>query len=218
MKTKTKSKVFIVDDHKIFREGLTLLINRSDDLEICGEAEDTDTAMKSIKQLGPDIILLDITLKESSGLELIRDLQKVLPGIPVLILSMHDEIFYAERVIKAGAKGYIMKQESSDILMGAIKKVLGGKIYLSEKMTERALDSYSDKGKRGATSPVENLSNRELQVLELIGRGYTTYQIAKETNLNVKTIGTYREKIKLKLNLKSATELTKYAIHWIENI
>jgi DNA-binding NarL/FixJ family response regulator len=218
MNIKTRSKVFIVDDHKIFREGLTLLINRSDDLEICGEAEDVNSALKSIKQFEPDIILLDITLKESSGLELIKDLQKVAPGIPVLILTMHDELFYGERAIKAGAKGYIMKQESSEILMEAIKRVLSGKIYLSGMMTERALDIYSEKGKRNVTSPVENLSNRELQVLELIGRGYSTYQIAKETNLNIKTIGTYREKIKFKLNLKSATELTKYAIHWIENM
>jgi DNA-binding NarL/FixJ family response regulator len=218
MKTKARSRVFIVDDHKVFREGLALLINRSDDLEVCGEAEDGNTALKSIKQIKPDIILLDITLKESSGLELIKDLQKVLPGIPVLILSMHDEIFYAERVIKAGGKGYIMKQESSEILIGAIRKVLSGKVYLSEKMTERALDIFSEKGKKYNASPVENLSNRELQVLELIGRGYTTYQIAQETNLNIKTIGSYREKIKLKLNLKSASELTKYAIHWIENM
>ncbi|TAL33655.1 MAG: response regulator transcription factor [Spirochaetes bacterium] len=218
MKAALKKRLFIVDDHKIFREGLSLLIGREPDLEICGEAEEADAALKDVIKLKPHLILLDITLKNSNGLEFIRDLQKTMPEIPVLILSMHDEIFYAERAIKAGAKGYVMKHEPAGTLMDAIHKVLDGKIYLSGKMTERAVELFSETMKNVASSPIESLSNRELQVFELIGRGYTTYQIAKETNLNIKTIGTYREKIKAKLNLKSATELTKYAIHWMGNI
>lgn len=217
MKARKRSGVFIIDDHVVFREGLSLLIEQTNDLEVCGEAGDAGDAIKSIKGIGPDIILLDISLKESSGIELLKDLKKSRIKTPVLVLSMHDETYYAERALRAGARGYIMKQEPSQKLLEAIRRILGGKIYLSEKMTDHVLDTRFDKKKSSDVSPAEFLSDRELEVLELIGRGLSTHQIAHKVNLNVKTVGTYRQKIKEKLKLKSAAELVKYAIHWVEH-
>ncbi len=217
MKAKSRKRIYIVDDHAVFREGLALLINQTGDLEVCGESGDAENAVRSVRQLIPDLVLLDISLKDSSGLEVMKDFKKLRVDIPVLVLSMHDEAYYADRAIRAGARGYIMKQEPSQKLLDAIRRVLEGKIYLSEKMTERVLDTMSDRKKSSSDSPVEYLSNRELEVLELIGRGLSTHQIAQKVNLNVKTVGTYREKIKAKLKLTSGVELTKFAIHWMEN-
>lgn len=216
MGLRVKKRVFIIDDHAIFREGLSLLVNGSGDLEVCGEAEGADGAVRAIRERSPDIVILDISLNEGSGLELLSDLRRHGIDVPVLVLSMHDESYYAERALRAGARGYIMKQEPSERLIAAVRRVLAGKIYLSERMTDRMLDTVTGSGAAPLASPVQLLSNRELQVLELIGRGLSTHQIAVKTNLSVKTIGTHRENIKAKLKLSSATELAKFAIHWVE--
>lgn len=214
---KKKIRIFIVDDHVILREGLTLIINLEEDFEICGEAEDAAEALRLIGELQPDLAIVDITLKESSGIELVRDLKSIEYNIPVLILSMHDESFYANRAIKAGARGYIMKQETSKNLANAIRKIMAGKIYLSEKMTDQMLTSLSSPQKEPMLSLVGQLSNRELEVFELIGQGLSTRQIAKNINLSNKTIGAYKENIKQKLGLKGAAELARHAFDWFEN-
>ncbi len=214
---KKKIRIIIVDDHVILREGLTLIINLEEDFEICGEAEDAAEAFRLIGELQPDLAIVDITLKESSGIELVRDLKSLEYNIPVLILSMHDESFYANRAIKAGARGYIMKQETSMNLANAIRKIMSGKIYLSEKMTDQMLTSLSSPQNEPMLSPVGQLSNRELEVFELIGQGLSTRQIAKNINLSDKTIGAYKENIKQKLGLKGAAELARHAFDWFEN-
>lgn len=216
MKRNVKRRIYIVDDHAVFREGLALLINRTDDLEVCGESNELKGTVGKIRESTPDLVLLDISLKDVSGIELLKDLKKSRIDIPVLVLSMHDELIYADRAMRSGAKGYIMKQEPADRLLEAVRRVLEGKLYLSEKMTERMLAIQFEKKSRSGESPVEHLSNRELEVLELIGLGLSTHQIAKRVNLNVKTVGTYREKLKKKLNLKSGVELARFAIHWID--
>ncbi len=216
MKGNVKRRIYIVDDHAVFREGLALLINRTDDLEVCGESNELKGTVGKIRESTPDIVLLDISLKDVSGIELLKDLKKSRIEVPVLVLSMHDELIYADRAMRSGAKGYIMKQEPADQLLEAVRRVLEGKLYLSEKMTERMLAIQFEKKSRSGGSPVEHLSNRELEVLELIGHGLSTHQIAKRVNLNVKTVGTYREKLKKKLNLKSGVELARFAIHWID--
>ncbi|MBP7585647.1 MAG: response regulator transcription factor [Spirochaetes bacterium] len=216
MKRNVKRRIYIVDDHAVFREGLALLINRTDDLEVCGESNELKGTVGKIRESTPDLVLLDISLKDVSGIELLKDLKKSRIDVPVLVLSMHDELIYADRAMRSGAKGYIMKQEPADRLLEAVRRVLEGKLYLSEKMTERMLAIQFEKKSRSGESPVEHLSNRELEVLELIGLGLSTHQIAKRVNLNVKTVGTYREKLKKKLNLKSGVELARFAIHWID--
>ncbi|MGV7929283.1 MAG: response regulator [Spirochaetota bacterium] len=216
MRRNVKRRIYIVDDHAVFREGLALLINRTDDLEVCGESNELKGTVGKIRESTPDLVLLDISLKDVSGIELLKDLKKSRIDVPVLVLSMHDELIYADRAMRSGAKGYIMKQEPADRLLEAVRRVLEGKLYLSEKMTERMLAIQFEKKSRSGESPVEHLSNRELEVLELIGRGLSTHQIANRVNLNVKTVGTYREKLKKKLNLKSGVELARFAIHWID--
>lgn len=216
MRRNVKRRIYIVDDHAVFREGLALLINRTDDLEVCGESNELKGTVGKIRESTPDLVLLDISLKDVSGIELLKDLKKSRIDVPVLVLSMHDELIYADRAMRSGAKGYIMKQEPADRLLEAVRRVLEGKLYLSEKMTERMLAIQFEKKSRSGESPVEHLSNRELEVLELIGLGLSTHQIAKRVNLNVKTVGTYREKLKKKLNLKSGVELARFAIHWID--
>jgi len=215
---KKKSRIFIVDDHAIIREGLTMIINQEEDFEVCGQSEDAAKALKMIKELKPDLVIIDITLKDSSGIELVSDLKRVECDIPALILSMHDESFYADRAIKAGARGYVMKQETYKNLIKAIRKILSGKIYLSEKMTDRMLNSLSSSQKEPGLSPMERLSKRELEVFELIGQGLSTREIAENIFLSKKTIGAYKEKIKQKLGLKNAAELSRNAFNWFENL
>jgi len=183
MKRNVKRRIYIVDDHAVFREGLALLINRTDDLEVCGESNELKGTVGKIRESTPDLVLLDISLKDVSGIELLKDLKKSRIDVPVLVLSMHDELIYADRAMRSGAKGYIMKQEPADRLLEAVRRVLEGKLYLSEKMTERMLAIQFEKKSRSGESPVEHLSNRELEVLELIGLGLSTHQIAKRVNL-----------------------------------
>jgi len=212
-----KPRVVIVEDHPMFRERLASLINKEPDLEVCGESDNIREAMEIIQSTRPDAAIVDITLKGSSGLELLKDLKAQSIPVPVLVLSMHDESLYAERAIRAGAKGYITKDEASDKVMLAIRKVVGGGIYLSESMTSRVLKNLTD-GKGGLDGPALNrLTDRELEVFQLIGKGKAAREIAETLNLGLTTIDTYRARIKEKLNLKNATELVHEAAEWVRS-
>lgn len=217
-----KSRILIVDDHPIFRKGLGQLINEEDDMEVCGEAEDVFTAIQKIKNLKPDLAVVDITLRDTSGLELLKYIGDNAINLPVLVLSMHDEKIFAERALKSGARGYIMKQEMSDNVAAAIRQLLAGKIYISDSMNERMLNNFLGRGgeqgrKSSMSDPAGILTGRELEIFRLMGRGYKRNEISKALNLNVNTIGTYRERIKEKLDLESSVDLLAQAIMWVRN-
>jgi len=212
-----KARVFIVDDHPVVRNGITMLINKEADLEVCGEAEDAQTAISSIATQKPDIAIVDISLKGMSGLELIKHLRARDESLPLLVLSMHDESLYAERVLRAGAMGYIMKQEAPERIVAAIRRVLAGDIYLSPAMSSRILQRFVGARAEADESPLKQLSDRELEVFEYIGRGHGTRQIAEALHLSVKTIESHRENIKNKLNLRTGMELVQHAIRWVQS-
>src|SRR5208337_1030680 len=209
-----KERVVIVDDHPLFRERLAELINQELDMEICGEAEDAQQAIELIRNTSPDLAIVDITLKGSSGLELIKSIKALPIGVPVLVLSMHDESLYAERALRAGASGYITKHEAADNVLLAIRCVLAGEVYLSGTMTSVFLRSFTT-GLKSMPRPLDRLTDRELEVLELIGRGHTTRQIAETLKLGVATVDTHRARIKEKMNFRTATELQHFAIRWV---
>ena len=210
-----RKQIFIVDDHPVFREGLVVLVKREADLAVCGEADNAPQALTAIGRLKPDLVLADIGLPGKSGLELIKDLRAVLPETAVLVISMHDETLYAERVLRAGGRGYIMKQEGPEKMLQAIRQVLGGQIFLSGKMSIRILDAFS--GRRPQTgSAIARLTDREFEILQLIGRGKDSHAIAEQLHLSVKTVDAHRGHIKEKLELKSGTELICYAARWVE--
>jgi DNA-binding NarL/FixJ family response regulator len=214
----TKAKVFLVDDHPLVREWLTQLIQREGDLSVCGEAEDTQEALKKIEETKPDIVIADISLKTSHGLELVKDLQARQPSLPVLVLSMHDESLYAERVLRAGAKGYITKQEATRKILQAVRQVLRGEIYVSEKMSSRMVHKMVAGGAESQKSPVERLTDRELEVFQLIGQGQGTRKIAADLHLGIKTVESYRARIKDKLKLEDGTQLLQHAIQWVHSL
>ena len=209
-----KKKILLVEDHPIFRLGLAELINQENDLEASGNAKDVNQAITEIEEMGPDLIIADISLKQSDGIDLVKYVKQHHKQIPVLVLSMHDEYLYAQRALSAGARGYIMKQEAMESVVTAIHHVLEGKIYLNEKVKEHILMSMSDTPKVRDKTPVDRLTDRELQVFKLIGRGFSSREIAERLFLSIKTIGTYRERIKEKLNLKHANELVRCAVHF----
>lgn len=209
------TKIFVVDDHPIVRDGLKLLLERETDLKVCGLAENAQKALKDIESHKPDLVVVDISLKGGiSGIELTKGLKKKYPHMPILVLSMHDEALYAERAIRAGAKGYIMKHEMTGAIVIAIRRLMEGKMFLSEKMTTRFLEKVMFIQNEREESPLEVLTNRELEVFQLIGEGFRTKDIAKKLNLSVKTIDTYRLRIKTKLNVDNSTELVKLAIEF----
>ena len=212
-----KNRVYLVDDHPIVRQGLIKLIEQEDNLEVCGEAGNVSDALAAIRKLDPDVILVDISLEDSNGLELIKMIDDLGLQIPMLVLSMHDESLYAEHALRAGASGYVMKQAASNTLIQAIDKVMAGEIYVSKNMSSQMLKMAFRSGSEDARTGVELLSLREIEVFELIGRGNSTREIAEQLNLSVKTIETYRAHIKDKLQLRSGTELMQRAIHWVEN-
>ena len=212
-----RRRILIVDDHPMMRQGLAQLINNEPDLVACCEAENARQAMEAIERQVPELVLADITLPDKSGLELIKDIQAMHPGLPVLVISMHDESLYAERVLRAGGRGYVMKQEGGNKLMEAIRRVLGGQIYVSGKMSARILEIFSGRRAEAATSPVENLSDREFEVFQLLGQGKATRQIAEKLHLSVKTVEVHRVNIKAKLKLESASELIRFAVRWMES-
>lgn len=209
-----KSRVFVVDDHPIVRQGLALLINRESDLTVCGEAEDAQTAMQAVATAKPDILVVDISLSGPDGLDLLKNVRMRYPDLPVLILSMHDESIYAERALRAGAQGYIMKQEATEKVLVALRRILSHEIYVSERIANRMLQRYIGSPSAGRPSSIADLTDRELEVFRLIGEGHSTRQIAEELHISVKTVESYQAHIKEKLSLRSARELVQHAIQW----
>jgi DNA-binding NarL/FixJ family response regulator len=216
-KSAAKKRVLLVDDHPMMREGLAQLIGNDPGLEVCGQAGDAHEALEKINSLKPDLVLTDITLPGKNGLELIKDIHAMHPGVLVLVISMHDEILYAERVLRAGARGYVMKQEGGKKIAQAIRQVLDGHICVSEKMSAKILEIFSGRRADVAASPVEKLTDREFEVFQLIGQGIETKQMADKLHLSTKTIEVHRANIKAKLNLNSMAELIRYAVRWVES-
>ncbi len=208
------TRVLIVDDHPLIRERLADILNREDDLSVCAEAEDRHGALEAIRKHDPALVIIDLTLKNSDGLELIKDVRVAWPKIAVLVVSMHDESLFAERVIRAGARGYITKQEATRNILTAVRRVLSGSIYLNERAASHLLTRLAGVQKPGPADPGELLADRELQVFELTGYGLNTHQIAQRLNIGSKTVETYRARIREKLNIKDANELLQRAISW----
>lgn len=212
-----KHKIFLVDDHPLVREWLTNLIQHQPDLEICGTADNAPKALQGIQAMGPDIAIIDISLSNTSGLELIKDVRVSCPQVRMLVLSMHEESVYAERALRAGARGYIMKRESTKKVIAAIRTVLEGKLHASDKIAAALAEKQVTSAKRLSSSPLELLSDRELEVFELLGRGYNSKQIAEALHISVKTVQAFAARIKDKLQLNGFTELLREAICWEES-
>lgn len=210
-----KKSILIVDDHPVFRAGLTALVNLETDLVIAGEAHDAAQAMSAIESLRPDLVLMDMSLPGKSGLELLKDVRAMHPGLPVLIISMHDEAIYAERVLKAGGRGYIMKQAGPDKVIEAVRRVLGGRVFVSERISAQILDAMSDSRGISSGASTSKLTDREFEVLGLIGQGKEPNEIARLLHLSIKTVDTHRGHIKEKLGLRNGTELIHYATRWV---
>jgi DNA-binding NarL/FixJ family response regulator len=214
---KAKYRVLLIDDHPILRKGLAELINQEPDLTVCGEAEEAPKAFEAVGVLNPDVAVVDIPLKGGNGLELIKNIKARWPDLPLLVLSMHDETLYAERALRAGSLGYIMKEEAIEKVLTAIRQVIAGEIFLSEKMKGRMLNQLVGGRIKQGSSSIDNLSDRELEVFRLIGEGRGTRQIAEELRLSVRTVEAYREYIKDKLNLKNGTELVQHAFQYVHS-
>lgn len=212
----TKTRIFIVDDHPLLRRGLAELINREQDMMFCGEAEDSPSAMKAIAQLKPDLVIVDISLKGYNGIELIKNIKAFDQKIQVLVLSMHDESIYAMRVLKAGAKAYVMKQEVVDKVMEAVRRIRAGKVFVSERVASRMLDQVVVGGDPAPDSPVDLLSDRELEIVNMIGSGLPTREIAAKLHISIKTVESHRARIKEKLNLQNAIQLVQFCVRWVE--
>ena len=209
-----RKTVFVVDDHPLLRQGLAMMINREPDLMVCGEAEEAHAAMKAISASMPDILIADISLNGPDGLDLLKNLRLLYPDLPVLILSMHDESIYAERALRARANGYIMKQEATEKVLVAVRRILDGEIYLSSRMSNKLLMQYMS-GKTAETdSRLATLSDRELEVFRMIGEGLGTRQIAEALHLSMKTVESYQAHLKEKLSLRTGRELMQHAIQW----
>jgi DNA-binding NarL/FixJ family response regulator len=213
-----RRRILIVDDHAVLREGLVAQINREPDLVVCGEADDASEALSAAETLNPELVLADITLPGRNGLELIRDLRALRPGLPVLVLSMHDTSLFAERVLRAGGRGYISKQQSGQRLLLAIRRVLEGQIYLSDDVSTRLLDSLASNRPTRTPSPVEQLTDRELEVFTMIGQAKETKDISRRLGMSAKTVEAHRASIKRKLKLKTGPELTRHAVLWVEAV
>ena len=214
--TDTKAKIFLVDDHPLVREWLSNLIGKNSDLTVCGEAEDGPTALEAIAELQPDLAIIDLSLGSSSGIDLIRSIRSSFPDVAMIVLSMHDERVYAERTIRAGARGYVMKRESTKKIIDAIHEVLKGNLYLSKEMTELLVEKLISSDPENIGLPLAQLSDRELEVFKLIGQGYEVNEIAKVLNVNHKTVHTYCTRIREKLKLDSSAELLREALRLAE--
>ncbi|HMJ64670.1 MAG TPA: response regulator transcription factor [Candidatus Binatia bacterium] len=215
-----KKRILVVDDHPMMREGFAQLITRERDLAMCGEADTAHDALEKVGQLKPDLVIVDITLPGRSGLELIKDIQTMHPGTLVLVVSMHEESLYAERVLRAGGRGYVMKQEGGKKLLEAIREVLAGRIYVSSSMSARILEIFSGRRApegRAPSSLVEELTDREFEIYRLIGQGLSTRDIAKQLHLSAKTVEVHRLNIKTKLKLTTASELIHHAVRWMQS-
>jgi DNA-binding NarL/FixJ family response regulator len=216
-KSPTARKIFLVDDHPVTRQGIAMLIDQDPDFVVCGEADNGPLAVELIPKAAPDLAIVDITLKTTSGIELLKDLKAILPDLPVLVMSMHDESLYAERALRAGARGYVMKHEPSEVVMAAIRRVLDGELHLSDRVKEKMLSRLAGGRKDNVSFSMDMLSDREMEVFQLIGNGFSTRQIAERLNLSVKTIDSYREHLKLKLRLESGAHLVHHAIQWMRS-
>ncbi len=211
-----RKRILLVDDHAVVRFGIAQLINRQTDLVVCGEQEDARKALDAITKLHPDLVVVDLSLKDSSGLELIRNIKAQFPGKPILVVSVHDESIYAEIAFRAGALGYLMKQEALEKIVPAVRRVLAGNVYVSDSLAAKMLQQQV-RGHTDVQQPaIKSLSDREVEVFHLIGQWKKTKEIAGELHLSVKTVEYYREQIKRKLNLKDAAELTQYATAWVQ--
>lgn len=211
-----RKRILLVDDHPLMRAGLAQLINRQSDLVVCGEAGDPAEAFRKLVESTPDLVLADISMPGRSGIDFIKDLQSLLPAIAILVVSAHDEMHYAERSLRAGARGYIMKDASGEGLLAAIRQVLGGGTYVSPRLGASLADRLAGPRPRGSSSPFATLSDREFEVFQLLGRGNTTREIAKQLHLSPKTVDTHRANLKEKLRLKNATALLRAAVRWVE--
>jgi DNA-binding NarL/FixJ family response regulator len=209
-----RKAVLVVDDHPLMRQGLALLINQQQDMHVCGEAEEAHAAMQAIAERRPDIVILDISLNGPDGLEVLKNIRASDPDLPVLILSMHDEAIYAERALRARANGYIMKQEATEKVLVAVRRILNGDLYLSDRVSNKMLHQYIGGAPSMIQSRISSLSDRELEVFRMIGEGYGTREIAEELHLSIKTVETYQAHIKEKLSLRSGRELIQHAIQW----
>jgi DNA-binding NarL/FixJ family response regulator len=210
-------RIFLVDDHPVTRQGVGVLIDQEPDLVVCGQADSAPAALQMMQKIKPDLALVDITLKTTSGIELLKNVHALLPDLPVLIMSMHDESLYGERALRAGAKGYIMKHEASERILFAVRSVLDGDLYLSEKMKEKMLHRLVRSKKNEVVFTIDTLSDREMEVFQLIGNGFGTREIAEKLNLSIKTIDSYREHLKLKLRLDNGPDLVRHAIQWVRS-
>jgi DNA-binding NarL/FixJ family response regulator len=209
-----KSRVLVVDDHPLVREGLANLINAQQDLIVCGEAEDSAEAVTRMVKARPDVALVDISLKNESGLELVKHLASQFPQVALIVFSMHDEMLYADRALRAGARGYVMKREASKNVLASIRRVLEGDVYVSERVTSKMAKALSSSRKATTSSPVGRLSDRELEIFRLLGQGRTTSQIASDLNLSLKTVQAYCARAKVKFGVTSLVELLRAAFRW----
>ncbi len=211
-----RRRILVIDDHPFMRAGLAQLIDRQADMQVCGEAGSAAEAVRELARCAPDLVLTDITMPGRSGLEFIKDLLATGSKLPVLVVSMHDESIYAERVLRAGARGYIMKEAGGDKLLAAIRQIMRGEVYLSPAMAARILENLSGRRPRGSSSPIEKLTDREFEVFQLIGQGKSTRDVAEQLHLSVKTVDVHRSHIKAKLALKDSTALVRHAVRWVE--
>jgi len=210
-------RILLVDDHPIMRHGLAQLIQMEPGLEVCGEAGSAVDGLAAAQKLRPDVAVIDLTLPDKNGLELLKDIHALLPSVKCIVLSMHDENLYAERALKAGARGYIMKEAAAENLINALQRVLGGGIYLSDVMASRMLEQVTGQRGKVGSSGVEQLTDRELEVLELIGKGTPTKLIAERLSISARTVEAHRSHIKEKLSLPDGPALVRYAVHWVES-
>lgn len=217
MSSRHKKSIVLVDDHPLMRKGLALTLDSDPAYEVIEQLDRGEELIQRLNELNPDLIIIDVSLPGMSGLELVKHIISQKEDQKMLVVSRHDESLYAERVIRAGAKGYVMKLEASEVLLKAVRKVLSGGIYVSEEVSERLLLGMARGQKEVMESPIEKLSDRELEVFELTGKGNSTRDIAEKLHLSVKTVESYRARIKTKLNLKNATELMVHAVKWVEN-
>ncbi len=212
-----RRRILVVDDHPFMRAGLAHLLDRQPDLQVCGEAGHPAEAFPLVERLRPDLVLTDITMPGRSGAEFIRDLQAQHPGLPVLVISMHDEAIYAERMLRAGARGYIMKEAGGEALLAAVRQVLSGEVSVSPRLSARLLENLSAPRPRGSSSPIARLTDREFEVFQLIGRGQGTADIAAQLGLSPKTVDVHRANLKRKLGLADGTALVRHAVRWVES-
>jgi DNA-binding NarL/FixJ family response regulator len=214
MAKRNARRILIVDDHPIVRQGLRRLMENEEDLVVCGEVETARDARTAIKELSPDAVIVDISLKQGDGIELVRDVRAHYATLPMLVLSMHDEAIYAERMLSAGANGYIMKQAASEQFLASLRRVLDGGIYVSEAVGSNMIQKFASGGGYISANPIDRLSNRELQILHMIGKGMSTRETANSLNLSIKTVESHRQRIKRKLNLNTGAQLVQYAVNW----